>query len=59
MPPRNGRRNLLISLAKADLDRALALVPDDPGALYERSEVLARLGDRSAALADLVRSLQR
>ena len=43
--------------ARADLDAALRLTPDDAGLLLQRAAVLTRLGSRAAARRDLDRAV--
>ena len=44
--------------ARADLDEALRLRPDDAGLLLQRADVLTRGGHRGAARADLDRAVE-
>jgi tetratricopeptide (TPR) repeat protein len=46
------RRRNRLDLASADMDRAIALDPDDPEALLERGILRQRLGDLDGARAD-------
>lgn len=45
-------------LARQDIDRALALRPDDPDALLERGLIRKAAGDRAGARADWLRVLE-
>lgn len=48
----------MIEAARADLDEALRLRPDDAGLLLQRADVLTRGGHRGAARADLDRAVE-